>query len=147
LRGPPEAVTVSVLEQAELPPLTVVVGQVKLETTAEPSAVPVPLSAVPAPAEPLATLAVSVTLRVPVAAGEKVIVPKLQEDPLVNDAFAQDPAATANSLAFAPLRVIGVALRTTAPLLAVIVAVPVQEAEKPAAAEQLTPITPTEAVP
>lgn len=101
----------------------------------------------PAPAVPLATLAVRVAVRVPVAAGENVRVPRLQEVPLVREALAQVPAATENSLALVPLTDTGVAFNVTGPPDAVMVAVPVHEALKPADAVQLTPLTPTVAVP
>jgi len=116
------------------------------ETIAVPAAAPVPESETLV-FVPLAALVVRVTVRVPVPPAVNVIVPRLQELPEERVAPAQVPAATVKSSGCEPLFVTGVALSTTAPPVAVIVAVPEQFEAIPTVPEQLTPLTLSVAVP
>jgi len=143
--APPVAVSVTVPEQVFVVPIPAV-PQATLETVAEPAALPVPESDALV-FVPLAALVVRVTVRVPVAPAVNVIGPRLHELPLVSVLLAQAPPSTKKSPACEPLFVTGVALSTTAPPVAVIVAVPEQFEAIPTVPEQLTPLTLSVAVP
>ena len=143
--APPVAVSVIVPEQVFVVPIPAV-PQATLETVAEPAALPVPESDALV-FVPLATLVVRVTVRVPVAPAVNVIGPRLQELPEESVAPAQVPAATVKSPECEPLFMTGVALSTTAPPVAVIVAVPEQFEAIPTVPEQLTPLKLSAAVP
>lgn len=142
---PPVAVTVMLLGQVEATPIPPVqLEKPVIEAVPAPEAVPLRLAL---PAVPCAREAFKVTLREPEAAGLKVTVPNVQEAPEANVVLAQVPGLTVKSAALLPLRVIGVALSTMGPAVAVMVALPVQALESPTVPEQVIPEVDTVALP
>jgi hypothetical protein len=137
--SPPEAVTLTVPEHAIEDPIPALPQDTE-DTEAAPAATPVPdrLAAV---VVPLDTLEDSTAARAPVPPALKVIVPSVQLWLTARLALAQAPAATEKSVAFVPENAAGVALRTTGPLLAVILADPLQAVAMPTVPLQVTPET------
>jgi hypothetical protein len=143
--SPPAAKTVTVPEHAVEDPIPALPHDTE-DTDADPAATPVP----DRPAVlvvPFSTLADNTAARAPDPPAVKVSVPSVQLWLTVRLALAQAPPEIAKSAAFVPETTPGVALSTTGPLVAVILADPVQEVVMPTVPEQVTPATLTVATP
>ena len=137
--SPPVARTVTVPEHPVEDPIPALPHETE-DTEADPAAAPVPDRAA-AVVVPFSTLDDNTAVRVPDPPAVKVIAPSAQLWLSVRFALAQAPAAIEKSVAFVPENAAGVAFRTTGPLVAVILADPVQTVAMPTVALQVTPAT------